>query len=63
MGPPGIELSGGAVSPQRHPSPFTDHRDVLAAAIRQALARFRRKILIRVDGAGRSPEGTTQMPV
>ena len=33
---------------------FTDHRDVLAAAIRQVPARFRRKILIRVDGAGAS---------
>jgi hypothetical protein len=31
---------------------FTDHRDVLAAAIRQVPARFRRKILVRVDGAG-----------
>jgi hypothetical protein len=35
---------------------FTDHRDVLAAAIRQVPARFRRKILIRVDGAGASHE-------
>jgi len=35
---------------------FTDHRDVLAAAIRQAPARFRRKMLIRVDGAGASHE-------
>ena len=33
---------------------FTDHKDVLAAAIRQVPARFRRKILIRVDGAGAS---------
>ena len=33
---------------------FTDHLDVLAAAIRQVPARFRRKILIRVDGAGAS---------
>jgi hypothetical protein len=31
---------------------FTDHWDVLAAAIRQVPARFRRKILVRVDGAG-----------
>jgi Transposase DDE domain group 1/Resolvase, N terminal domain len=31
---------------------FTDHREVLAAAIRQVPARFRRKILVRVDGAG-----------
>jgi hypothetical protein len=35
---------------------FTDHRDVLAAAIRQVPARFRRRILIRVDGAGASHE-------
>ena len=33
---------------------FTDHQDVLAAAIRQVPARFRRKILVRVDGAGAS---------
>src|SRR5580704_16858356 len=33
---------------------FTDHRDVLAAAIRQVPARFRAKILVRVDGAGAS---------
>jgi hypothetical protein len=35
---------------------FTDHRDVLAAAIGQVPARFRRKILVRVDGAGASHE-------
>ena len=35
---------------------FTDHRDVLAAAIRQVPARFRRKILVRVDRAGASHE-------
>jgi len=33
---------------------FTDHKDVLAAAVRQVPARFRRKILVRVDGAGAS---------
>jgi hypothetical protein len=33
---------------------FTDHQEVLAAALRQVPARFRRKILIRVDGAGAS---------
>jgi hypothetical protein len=38
------------------PNTFTDHRDVLAAAIRQVPARFRRKILVRVDGAGASHE-------
>ena len=31
---------------------FTDHKEVLAAAIRQVPARFRAKILVRVDGAG-----------
>ncbi len=35
---------------------FADHRDVLAAALRQVPARFRRKILVRVDGAGASHE-------
>jgi hypothetical protein len=35
---------------------FTDHKDVLAAAIRQVPARFRGKILVRVDGAGASHE-------
>jgi hypothetical protein len=35
---------------------FTDHRDVLAAALRQVPARFRRKIVVRVDGAGASHE-------
>jgi len=33
---------------------FTDHQEVLAAAIGQVPARFRRKILVRVDGAGAS---------
>jgi len=33
---------------------FTDHREVLAAAIRQVPARFRRWIMVRVDGAGAS---------
>src|SRR5512140_1470498 len=33
---------------------FADHEEVLAAAIRQVPARFRRKILVRVDGAGAS---------
>jgi hypothetical protein len=35
---------------------FTDHKEVLAAAIRQVPARFRRRILVRVDGAGASHE-------
>ncbi len=46
---------------QRPPPPgnagsntFTDHKEVPAAASRRVPARFRRKILIRVDGAGAS---------
>lgn len=33
---------------------FTDHREVLAAAVGQAPARFRRKILVRIDGPARA---------
>ena len=33
---------------------FTDHKEVLAAALRQVPSRFRRMILVRVDGAGAS---------
>ena len=33
---------------------FTDHKQVLAAALRQVPSRFRRKIMVRVDGAGAS---------
>jgi hypothetical protein len=35
---------------------FADHKDVLAAAIGQVPARFRNKIIVRVDGAGASHE-------
>jgi hypothetical protein len=35
---------------------FTDHKEVLAAAIRQVPARSRAKIIVRVDGAGASHE-------
>ena len=35
---------------------FADHKEVLAAAVRQVPARSRRKILVRVDGAGASHE-------
>jgi hypothetical protein len=38
------------------PDTFTDHKDVLAAAIRQVPARFRRKVLVRAGGAGASHE-------
>ena len=40
---------------------FTDHKEVLAAALRQVPARFRRKILVRVDGAGASHELITHL--
>lgn len=33
---------------------FTDHKEVLAAALRQVPSRFRRKAMVRVDGAGAS---------
>ena len=33
---------------------FADHKEVLAAALKQVPSRFRRKILVRVDGAGAS---------
>ena len=33
---------------------FTDHKEVLAAALKQVPSRFRRKIIVRVDGAGAS---------
>jgi hypothetical protein len=35
-------------------STFTDHKEVLAAALKQVPAAFRRRILIRLDGAGAS---------
>src|ERR1017187_2201335 len=35
---------------------FADHKDVLVAAIGQVPARFRGKILVRIDGAGASHE-------
>ena len=33
---------------------FTDHEEVLAAALKQVPSRFRRKVMVRVDGAGAS---------
>ncbi len=33
---------------------FTDHEEVLADALRQVPSRFRRKVMVRVDGAGAS---------
>jgi len=41
---------------------FTGHRDVLAAAIRQVPARFRARVLVRVDGAGASHELIKHLP-
>jgi len=38
---------------------FTDHKEVLGAALRQVPARFRRKVLARVDGAGASHDLVT----
>lgn len=39
-------------APRLPDNTFTDHKDVLAAAIRQVPARFRARVLVRVDGAG-----------
>jgi hypothetical protein len=33
---------------------FTDHEEVLAGALKQVPSRFRRKVIVRVDGAGAS---------
>jgi hypothetical protein len=33
---------------------FADHKEVLAAALRQVPARLRRRVLVRIDGAGAS---------
>jgi hypothetical protein len=33
---------------------FTDHKEVLDRALKQVPARFRRKVLVRIDGAGAS---------
>jgi hypothetical protein len=33
---------------------FTDHQEVLADALKQVPSRFRRKVMVRVDGAGAS---------
>lgn len=33
---------------------FADHKEVLAAALKQVPPRFRRKVMVRVDGAGAS---------
>ena len=33
---------------------FTDHKEVLGAALKQVPAAFRRKVLVRIDGAGAS---------
>jgi hypothetical protein len=35
---------------------FTDHKDVLDRALKQVPARFRRRVMVRIDGAGASHE-------
>jgi hypothetical protein len=40
---------------------FADHKQVLAAAIRQVPARFRRKVLVRAGGAGASHQLITHL--
>src|SRR5690242_11736384 len=40
---------------------FTDHKEVLAAALKQVPARLRRKVLVRVDGAGASHDLITHL--
>jgi hypothetical protein len=43
-------------------STFTDHKEALTAALRQVPARFRRKIMVRVDGAGASHDLIGHLP-
>ena len=52
--PPGRRATTGSKT-------FTYHKDVLAAAIRQVPARFRRMIMVRVDGAGASHDLITHL--
>jgi hypothetical protein len=40
---------------------FTDHKEVLTAALKQIPAAFRKKVLIRLDGAGASHELVTHL--
>ena len=35
---------------------FTDHKEVLDRALKQVPARFRRKVIVRIDGAGAGHE-------
>jgi hypothetical protein len=44
------------------PNTFTGHKEVLAAALRQVPARFRVKVLVRVDGAGASHDLIGHLP-
>jgi hypothetical protein len=37
-------------------STFTDHKDVLDRALKQVPAKFRRRVMVRIDGAGASHE-------
>ena len=45
---------GRGNAPRLPDNTFTDHKEVLTAALRQVPARFRRRILVRVDGADAS---------
>ena len=45
---------GRGNAPRLPDNTFTDHEEVLAAALKQVPSRFRRKIIVRVDGAGAS---------
>src|ERR1700678_25270 len=36
------------------PNTFTDHKEVLDRALKQVPAAYRRKVIVRVDGAGAS---------
>ena len=45
---------GRGNAPRLPDNTFTDHEEVPAAALRQVPSRFRRRLLVRVDGAGAS---------
>jgi len=47
---------GRGNAPRLPDNTFTEHKEVLAAALRQVPSRFRRRIIVRVDGAGASHE-------
>ncbi len=47
---PGMLLRPGSAGSNT----FTDHKEVLDGALKQVPARFRRKVIVRIDGAGAS---------